>query len=66
MPSPRCFKNPRVIVFWEQAKEKTMLDKLKNLTKTEKLLLAGGIILVLAVMLYIGVDPANDFALLND
>ena len=70
--SPKVFRNPNIIIFWD-SKEKNMKDIIKNLwvkfhslDTGYKILVFIGFFLLLAVLLTIGVDPADDYSLIND
>jgi uncharacterized membrane protein YbaN (DUF454 family) len=63
--TPDVFRNKHIKNPWEE-KEVKMIDKFKGLDKGTKILIILGAVIVLGVLIYIGVDPAQDFAGLND
>jgi len=66
MPKPDVFNRSRFNVYWEEAKEKTMFDKFKELHIGYKIGIFCGAVVLLAVAIYVGVDPLDDFGGLND
>lgn len=43
-----------------------MFDKVKELVMSKPVVFIAGGLVLLAVLIYFGIDPAEDFALLND